>query len=295
MSAPDRPKRISLTKTQLRTELGAELLSLCESITADGKLVTQEVEALRLWLDDSVKLDLPAAKHLRGVVERVIADGQITREECREVYHAVEAVLPPEVRRVAAAARRSIEATEREAAKAERDGARERNRQERQRNVQIASANFMVAGCRYEGRPAIIAAYAEPGDPVRLRRDRENRHSQNAISIDLENGRQIGFVPEEDATELAPLIDDRAKCVAYMTKILSGGRSPIPVVQVRLYPADTTLDVDGLSRGRQGIAIGVSEDSEGDRPSALERSNLGFWFAALSLAAAIVGAIILLS
>ena len=50
---PHRTRRISLTKTQLRTELGAELLSLCESVTADGKLTPEEAQALRQWLDDS--------------------------------------------------------------------------------------------------------------------------------------------------------------------------------------------------------------------------------------------------
>jgi len=237
-----RTHRISLTKTQLRTELGAELLCLCESVTADGKVTPEETEALRNWLDDSAALDLPAATYLREVVEHVISDGVLTREECREVYRAVEAVLPPEVRRQAVATRREVETAERDASKAERDRAREFERQERHRNAPIGSANFMVAGCRYEGRPEVIAQHANPGDPVRLRRDAGNRYSRNAVAVDLESGHQIGFVPEEYATELAPMIDEGAKCVAYMTKILTGGRSPIPVVQARLYAADATVD-----------------------------------------------------
>ncbi len=136
-----RTRRISLTKTQLRTEFGAELLSLCESVTADGKLAPEEVEGLREWLDEANAMDLPAASYLREVVERVLADGQITPDECREVYRAVEAVLPPEVRRQATTARKEIEAAEREEAKA----AREQERGERRRDAQVAAANFMVA------------------------------------------------------------------------------------------------------------------------------------------------------
>jgi HIRAN domain len=237
-----RARRISLTKTQLRTELGAELLCLCESVTADGKVTPEEAQALRQWLDDSVGLDLPAATYLREVVERVIADGEITREECREVYRAVEAVLPPEVRRQAVATRREVESAERGRSKADKGRALELKRQERRRNAPIGSANFMVAGCRYEGRPELIEQYANPDDPVRLRRDAGNRYSRNAVAVDLESGHQIGFVPEEYATELAPMIDEGARPVAYITKILTGGRSPIPVVQARLYGPDSTVE-----------------------------------------------------
>ena len=58
---PHLTRRISLTKLQLRTELGAELLSLCESITAYGNLEPEERDALHQWLDDSNAVDLPAA------------------------------------------------------------------------------------------------------------------------------------------------------------------------------------------------------------------------------------------
>ena len=241
---PHRTRRISLTKSQLRTELGAELLSLCESVTADGRLAPEEAEGLREWLDEADAVDLPAASYLREVVERVLADGKVTPDECREVYRAIEAVLPPEVRRQAAAARKEIEATQREEAKA----AREQEREERQRDVQIAAANFMVAGVRHEGRGDVIAQYANAGDPVRLIRDRGNRHSRFAIAVQLENGKQIGFVPEEDAQRLAPFLDQGAKCAAWMTKILGSGRVPIPVVQTKLYRPESTVDVEQISR-----------------------------------------------
>ena len=166
---PHRTRRVSLSKAQLRTELGAELLSLCESATADGKVAPEEAQGLREWLDEATAAELPAASYLREVIERVLADGQITPEECREVYQAIEAVLPPEVRRQAAAARREVEAAERDALK----GIREQEREERRRDVQTAAANFMVAGVRHEGRSEIIGRHANVGDPVRLVRDRE--------------------------------------------------------------------------------------------------------------------------
>lgn len=272
---PHRTRRISLTNSQLRTELGAELLSLCESITADGQLAPEEAQGLREWLDDATEAELPAATYLREVVERVLADGEITAEECREVYRAVETVLPPEVRRQATAARREVESAEREETKSARD----KEREDRRRDLQLASANFMVAGVRHEGRPAVIERYANAGDPVRLVRDSGNRYSRFAIAVQLGNGKQIGFAPEEDAQHLAPLLDQGAKCAAYMTKILSGGRSPIPVVQARLYRADSTVDVESMARGSSVHAVNLSEDPpiKGSASAKVKGGSLSAW------------------
>ena len=51
---------------------------------------------------------------------------------------------------------------------------------------------------------------------------------------------QIGFVPERDAVQMAPLLDAGHPYIAFVTKILTGGRSPIPVVQADLYRTDAT-------------------------------------------------------
>ncbi|HEX7114216.1 MAG TPA: HIRAN domain-containing protein [Steroidobacter sp.] len=286
---PHRIRRISLTKAQLRTELGAELLSLCESVTADGKLAPEEAQGLREWLQEAGAADLPAATYLREVIERVLADGRITRDECREIYRAVETVLPPEVRRQAAAARREVETAERETARA----ARERARDERRRNVQIAAANFMVAGVRHEGRGKIIARYANVGDPVRLVRDRSNRYSRFAIAVRLENGKQIGFVPEEDAQRLAPLLDEGAKCAAWITKILGRGRVPIPVVQTKLYRPDSTVDVEQMSRSFQPIVLDLGgNDLPRERPSLRRKAGKArrvvLWLATIVVLLAVI-------
>lgn len=221
---PHYTRRVSLTKTQLRSTLGAELLSLCQTVTADGRLSEQELQDLRVWLEDSREADLPAISFLRETVQRILADGAVTPGELQELYRAIETVLPPELRRQAKAARKAVES------------------QERAKNRPIASANFMVAGCRYEGRPEVIRRYAFAGDSVILQRDPHNPHSPNAIRVCLTNGRQIGFVPEDDARGLSPLLDRGARYKAFLTKILTGGRSPIPVVQAYLYDAEATVE-----------------------------------------------------
>ena len=103
---------IALTKAQLQTSLGNELLSLCRTVTADGSLEPEELTSLRQWLDAAAAADMPALQHLRLVIGRVLADGRITPEEYQEVYRAVETVLPFEDRQRAFAARQQVEAAE---------------------------------------------------------------------------------------------------------------------------------------------------------------------------------------
>ncbi len=48
---------------------------------------------------------------------------------------------------------------------------------------------------------------AEPGRAVRLQRDPDNEHDPNAVVVETEAGEQLGFVPREVASELAPRLD----------------------------------------------------------------------------------------
>lgn len=102
-------RQFALTRPQLASELGAELLSLCQTVTADGRLAPEEIAGLRQWLGDADAAEMQAVRFLRGVIERVLADGKITAEEYQEVYRAVEAVLPFEARQQAHASRERAE------------------------------------------------------------------------------------------------------------------------------------------------------------------------------------------
>jgi hypothetical protein len=187
--------------------------------------------ALREWLEEYRHADLPAHAHLATTIERIIADGRITDDERRELSLALEVVLPPDIREPIRAKRRAREAAE-----------RQQEREARQFNMPLNTWNFMVAGVRYEGRPEVIRRYARPEAPAYLIRDRSNTYSRNAIEVRLHNGMQIGFVPEEDAIEIAPRLDEGLPHKAVITKILTGGRSPIPVVEVDLFRQGATVD-----------------------------------------------------
>jgi hypothetical protein len=236
-------RRISITKRQRESDLGAELLSLCQSTTADGRFSDEEIGFLREWLEAHRREDLPAISHLIPVVERITADGVITPDERRGMYMAVEMVLPPDVRSVAQRARRSVDEQEKERLRVERALERERAQQERNRNESLLRLDFMVAGVRHEGRPALIERHVREGDDVRLKRAPENPHSDHAIEVRTADGHHIGFVPDDDAGELASLLDGGYPYRARVKKILTGGRYPIPVViaDVFLKIADVPL------------------------------------------------------
>jgi len=261
-----RQPRRSLTKAQLQTALGAELLSLCQTITKDGQLSPQEVADLRAWLDERQAEELPALAHLRGTLAPVMEDACITPDEYLELYRAVETVLPPEARREAVAARQAVQ----------------------RQNRPIQSANFMVAGVRYEGRPAVILRDVSEGLNVSLMRDMDNDYSPNAIAVVTPSGGQIGFVPEDYAGQLAPLLDAGAKCRVNVTKILGRGHVPIPVVQAYLYDSAATLPAE-RSFGRRGVAIQFDRSSE--RGGNANRDMVYLAAIAIAVAAAIYFAI----
>lgn len=235
---PERKRRISITKLQRQTAAGAELIALCQTITEDGSLADDEVAALRQWLDDYRAVDLPARDFLIPTVDQIVADGKVTADERYGLYRVIETVLPPDIRSVVRDRRQAFERTEKANARAQREAEREAQREAKVRNLPIDSWDFMVASVRYEGRPEIISLHANPGNPAFLARDRNNAFSRNAVEVRLQNGTQIGFVPEEDAVEVAPLLDAGYPHAAYIKKVLTGGRTPIPVVVVSMYALD---------------------------------------------------------
>jgi hypothetical protein len=232
----------SLSQAQLATALGAELLSLCQSVTADGHLAPEELQGLQQWVNDADAAALPAVQYLRTSIERVLADGRITPQEYREVYRAVEAILPFEARKRALMSRQQVETAE------------ARRRGVAVADTAIADLTFMVAGVRQEGRPELIERYARVGDVIVLARERDE--SAN-IRVQLSSGAEIGFVPEEESGSLAPLLDGGCRYEARITELLTTGRSPIPVVRAQVFD-------DRTSQGNERLPATAA--AEGSRP-----------------------------
>ena len=281
-------KRLSLPKSATSEGIVAELLTLLETVTADGKITDDEVNALQTWLADNRETNLPGIEFLRTTVTEILADGIVTRDEQVAVYKAVERVLPIEARRGAKERRSAMELIEKEAARAEKESAKQRAQDERLRNRPLASANFMVAGVVYEGRGRIVERRASAGDDVDLARDPGNAYDGNAIQVRLKTGEHIGFVPREDAARFAPIMDSGCKYEAYITKILDGRRAPIPVVQAYVYKIDADL---GARRSealmQQSYLSTPSSDREGIAGSKTGGCGLLMLFALIVMFAAL--------
>jgi hypothetical protein len=243
---PGSSRRLSVTKLQRATAAGADLIALCQTVTSDGHLADEEVEALRGWLNENRNAALPAIDFLVATVTKIIADGTVTLEERKELWRAIEVVLPPDVRAAVTGVRKEQERAEREESRARQQAVKEETRAAAQLNRPMRTWNFMVAGVRYEGRPRVIKRFCNPDDNVYLARDKANGFSGNAVEIRLQNGMQIGFVPEDYAVQIAPLLDSGHLHYAWVTKILTGGKSPIPVTQIEMFSPDSTRE--GLSR-----------------------------------------------
>jgi hypothetical protein len=125
MSDQDLPTYLrghSLSQAEQASAQGAALLELCQAATSDGRFSPDELAALRQWLAEADFAAMPAARYLRSIVEKVIADGKITPGEYEEVYRAVESILPIEARLRATAARQAAEAADAAAARAANGG-----------------------------------------------------------------------------------------------------------------------------------------------------------------------------
>jgi hypothetical protein len=267
-------RQFALTRPQLATDLGAELLSLCQTVTADGRLAPEEIAGLRQWLADAEAAELQAARFLRGVIERVLADGRITAEEYHEVYRAIEAVLPFEARQQAHTAREQAESSDQSARMQASTAPVPAAPTAHAGSTPSVDVTFMVAGVRQDGRPELIAERASAGLAVTLELAAAGSPSDEAIAVKLPDGSQIGFVPAAEARQIVPLLRQGAQCSAHIVRIRSSGRSPIPVVQVRFLPAEIAA-IDPLAR------------TASQPPAAAAR-----WGRALAVLAALVAAVL---
>jgi hypothetical protein len=253
--------RISLTKAQLESPAALDLLQLLQTATADGRLTEAEIGALSEWLRQHQAEPLPAVTYLAEVVQRVLEDGRVTPEEQAWVQKAIDAVLPPVDRQEAATRRReAASATRREAQEK-----REREREKRALARPIEHFDFMVAGAFYENRQATIRRVNE-GQEVILARQPANPYSPNAIVLMLPDDRHIGYVPERNAVEFAPLIDGGATHEAEVKRILQGERGLIPVVWGDFFAASS-------QRGRASPVVQFHEPLPAPRDGGAYRST----------------------
>ena len=91
-------ERITLTKAQASSPLGAALIEFLLRITQDGTLTIDEVRQLQQWLTSNDLAAIAAGFYLTEVVTGILADGQLEIAEAYELRSAIERVLPKEQR-----------------------------------------------------------------------------------------------------------------------------------------------------------------------------------------------------
>jgi hypothetical protein len=243
--------RVSLSKLQLQEAAGAELFSICQGMTADGKVSKDEIVTLGEWLNDNQNGSLPGISFLTETLRRIIADGRVTRDEQRELLEAIEKVLPREFRKDARLARREVEkkrkSAEKVAAKAAREQQRQQEREQWRQRAPEDEFDFMVAGVHFDNRRTIISRYVNSGDRVLLKPEPDNAHDDCAVAVTLTDGRMIGYVPRDDSEDVSGCIEDCRYYVATVKKILTGGRAPIPVIVAAFYRSDQAEHIRNLS------------------------------------------------
>ncbi len=218
--------RIALLKRERESRAGVELLQLCTTITADGSISDDEISALRKWLSENERTPFPAIPFLRGLIEQIIADGKVTTEERDELYRAIERVLPTELK---------------EAAKSQRRHRAAQEFIEKRRNAPV-QFDFMVAGVGHEGRSGIVRSHARAGTRAWLKREPLNPVSSNAVRVIIPGGFCVGYVPEDFARRMAPLLDSGHKQAATLTKLVHGRSYLIPVIVATIFPPSATVN-----------------------------------------------------
>lgn len=229
------PPRLSLTRSQLETAVGAELSELLEEVTADGTVDAREVQRVADWLIANQAAKLPAIDHLIPAMHKILADGRVTPSEIDYLHGEIERVMPPELRRGAQLARREARAVEYQRQLAEADAAK----RELARLTHVATLDLLVAGVSHEGRAQAIEARLEEidGAEVRLGLMPDNPYDSNAIAVYLPDGMSLGYIPRGEAAWIAPMLRSGHRYDVRVKKIIEAS-IPIPVLHGWIYAPD---------------------------------------------------------
>ncbi len=222
---------------------GTELFCLCHTATSDGTLTAKDAERLSTWLARSAGVEVPARAYVEGVVRHILDTGKVTPADLAALARALEPCLPPVLKRRRAALR---------AVSGARPGVPdEAHPTERNRNAVLDSACFLMA----DAHPDVLARGARSGAPVLLVRERSGARSPHCIQVCTSQGKVLGFVPEQRARALAPLLDRGARYRAHVISADQGAQAPVVIVQAFLYRSDAVLGLTTSAARR--VAPGV--------------------------------------
>src|SRR5262249_13560990 len=118
----------------------------------------------------------------------VAADGEITEEELDTLALAIERVLPPEIRKLAAEKRKRLRIARREAGSTAGQADRAAALRERERARPLHLGDFIIAGAKRSAERREACDGLTVSERVILEREPDNEHDKNAILILTEAG-----------------------------------------------------------------------------------------------------------
>ncbi len=255
-SSPPATRRVTLTKVQRATSAGVELVALLTDLSDDGIVTREEMARLRAWLEVDRDADFAACHFLYQVIDTIAGDGEITENELDTLAAAIDRVLPPEIRKHAAEKRKQERTARREALKVARQTERAAALEARQRARPLHRCDFIVAGAGRSAERREACEGLQVGERVALDREPENRHDANAILILNAAGDELGYVPREDAAEMAPLLDAGGWVEATVKKVIEArGGYTLPIIISTMYQ-------QGVERPTPAPAISVASPAK---------------------------------
>ena len=270
----DEPRRVmTLTKGQCATREGTELVGLLTKLCADGMISREEVSELRSWLEVDRGVDFAALPFLYQLVDEISGDGELSEEELDRLGVAIERVLPKSVRTEAALKRKQARESRRLAAREKRRQTMMAEREEAKAKREAAQARagilyrreFPVRGAfRFAARREACERLIE-GDTVSLEREPDNAHDPHAILALSHDDSELGYVPREEASEIAPLLDDGAEADATIQRLWQTPEGQIvPILLVKIRRGDSS------SAAVLPVASTTRQRSTAPRPSIAE-------------------------
>ena len=151
---------------------------MLQSLTEDGDLTDVEIGQLHQWLNSHRDSDLPAIDFLVKTVEQILADDIVSTSERRELYRAIERVLPPEARQLAKEKRRESD----------------KSKADHQVRRFYSKVKGVTAKNRGGGDRQSIIADCRAGEILTLEREPRNRYNKYAVLVRRLNGDAIGYL-----------------------------------------------------------------------------------------------------
>ena len=233
--------RVFLTKPELESQAGKQLLEMTIRIASDGKIDLSEIKELRKWLKENNATDsVVAIAYLRDIMDRITADGVVERDELLELHLAIERVIPTTHRLAVVEARKTREAARRERRRELHRLEKEKQRAERKREREedylrsrrLRHSFAKVSGVTFANDDGSerqdIIANCKLHEKLLFRHDAYSEYSTIATQILRTNGEQLGHAPEYLAEEIVNEIEDGYRVVGFI-KNLTGGTSDRPI------------------------------------------------------------------